>query len=279
MTAPPNGGLSEWEQMVQMHMSHGDEAHGGCYFMPWHRLFLLRLENLLRRHEPEVTLPFWDWTRDSNDAALSILWNTELLGGAKKEDQAIPDGPFAGLTSRVPQWHTIKRNFNSGVSGSMQPLWTWADLDRVIQQPIWANFADGVESAHILPHLAIGGDMISTHHAPNDPAFYLHHAYIDFLFAIRQSRFGQYDFGGTHDFATGTINCDRNMVFSAFGVPASRAFDVWCVDYIAPRDTGVNTWTDGRTAISVRSRCHDSRFLENTGMTPERCRHGASFFQ
>lgn len=276
MKVPSDNSLSEWEELVQHHQTFGDEAHGGCYFLPWHRLFLLQLENLMRRHEPDVTLPYWDWTRDSQDAAMSTLWKTEYCGGAHRNDQPIPDGPFAWMSTRTPQWHTVRRNFESGTSGSMQPLWGWNSLENVLNNANWSDFADGIESAHILPHIAIGGDMTSTHHAPNDPVFYLHHAYVDFLWSLRQERAGRYQFGGTHDFATGTVQCDAGMVFGAFGVPARNAFDVWCVQYVPPVIVGSNAGFSGRTAQAAKLRCDDAEFLNKTGLTAERCRHGSS---
>lgn len=274
MEQPADGGLSEWEQLTQLHFMHGDEAHGGCYFLPWHRLFLLKIENLMRVHEPDVTMPYWDWTRDSLDASVSEIWGSEYIGGAQRENQPIPDGPFAGLVSRFPDWHTVARNFWSGSSRNMNAFWTWNDLERVVSQQSWADFADGIESAHILPHNEIGGDMRSTDTAPNDPVFYLHHGYVDYLYQIRQQRNFVTEFGGTHDFATGTVACDPEMIFNAFGIPARRAMDVWCVRYTTAVDGGVNQARGRSVTRKVEwdeSHCYDKAFLENQGMSRERC--------
>ena len=37
-------------------------AHGGPVFLPWHRLYLLRLEQQLQRHssDADAGLPYWD---------------------------------------------------------------------------------------------------------------------------------------------------------------------------------------------------------------------------
>jgi len=43
------------------------QAHDTCAFYPWHRLFILAYENMLRSLEPRfacLTLPFWDLHRD-----------------------------------------------------------------------------------------------------------------------------------------------------------------------------------------------------------------------
>lgn len=42
---------------------HGDECqHGWEMFLTWHRMFLYSFEQALQDIDPDVTLPFWDWT-------------------------------------------------------------------------------------------------------------------------------------------------------------------------------------------------------------------------
>lgn len=279
MMVQPNGQWSQWETLVNKHMQFGDEAHGGCYFLPWHRLFLLELENLMREHEPDFTLPYWDWTRDSINPAISEIWGVSLLGGARRVNQPIPNGPFANIISRAPSYHTVSRNFDAGVSGSMNQLWSWPTLERLIAEPWWGDFADGIESAHVLPHMEIGGDMISTFHAPNDPIFYLHHAYIDFLFRLRQDRNGRYDFGGTHDFSWGQAGCSLDATTRAFNVPYRTAFDMTCVNYVIANNQGVNNGIAGRTNawnVARALNCSDEAFLKNSGLSKARCEKGTS---
>src|SRR5262249_41742623 len=33
-------------------------------FLPWHRLYLFKLENVLRQKQPAVTIPYWDYAND-----------------------------------------------------------------------------------------------------------------------------------------------------------------------------------------------------------------------
>ena len=41
-------------------------AHGGPVFLPWHRTFLIRLEEELQRvtADAQTALPYWDWAAD-----------------------------------------------------------------------------------------------------------------------------------------------------------------------------------------------------------------------
>lgn len=69
-------------------------AHMGPAFFPWHRQFLLLVEEQLRLIEPSVSIPYWDWTTDNTrDAA---VWGDDLLGGDgdPAADYAVTTGPF-----------------------------------------------------------------------------------------------------------------------------------------------------------------------------------------
>jgi hypothetical protein len=36
----------------------------GRNFLAWHRQYVVQLERRLERLRPNVTIPYWDWTRD-----------------------------------------------------------------------------------------------------------------------------------------------------------------------------------------------------------------------
>ena len=44
----------------------GNAAHSGPIFLPWHRMYLIRLEQELQRvlGDPDFGLPYWDWAED-----------------------------------------------------------------------------------------------------------------------------------------------------------------------------------------------------------------------
>lgn len=46
-------------------------AHRGSNFLPWHREYLIELENRMRLFNPLVTIPYWDWANDPIPAELS----------------------------------------------------------------------------------------------------------------------------------------------------------------------------------------------------------------
>lgn len=295
----PGEHRSPWERLVEVHTRYTDEAHGGCYFLPWHRLFLLQVENELRRIDSNIAMPYWDWTRDSEDPAMSAIWSENHIGGAKYSSP-IPNGPFAYISSDVPHWHHVTREFDAGVSRSMGPLVRWSSLESYMYQGSFDYFSDGIIGAHVLPHLEIGGDMSFTARAPNDPVFYLHHAYVDFVWSIRQERVDRYQFSGTHDFGGQETACSADFILQAFGVPANTAFDQPCVHYEPPSHPGSNAQPNespmtngvpvgghpsssnaqgGRTTRAPHLKCDDTKFLEMAGLNAKRCRRSARIMQ
>jgi tyrosinase len=81
--------ISKYDQYVLWHsramntMVDGvrNLAHSGPIFLPWHREYLRRFEKDLQEAVPGVTLPYWDWTEDSNNPESSPIWSEDFLGG------------------------------------------------------------------------------------------------------------------------------------------------------------------------------------------------------
>lgn len=52
---------------------HSMMGMAGRNFLAWHRQFLLQFERRLRKVDPTITLPYWDWIRDP------AQWSSVLL--------------------------------------------------------------------------------------------------------------------------------------------------------------------------------------------------------
>ena len=99
-----------WEQ---------NQAHRGPAFLPWHRMFLRSLEWELQRisGNPELAIPYCDWTQDSNDPENAPVWANDFLGGngvAANNDE-INTGPL----SAPGVWTTVLAQYdvNSELAG------------------------------------------------------------------------------------------------------------------------------------------------------------------
>ncbi|MFK0238509.1 tyrosinase MelC2 [Streptomyces vinaceus] len=181
----------------------GDRTgHRSPSFLPWHRRFLLDFEAALQRIDKNVALPYWDWTADRT--ANSSLWGADFMGGTRRAaDGQVLDGPFAfqggkwALTAGVDRRTYLRRGLGSGTP----QLPTRADVDSVIALPVydsapWNSASNGFRNAlegwrgvnlHNRVHVWVGGQMTSAA-SPNDPVFWLHHAFIDKLWAEWQAK-------------------------------------------------------------------------------------------
>jgi tyrosinase len=189
-----------------------NRAHAGPVFHAWHRYYLFRFEKQLQKVVPGVTIPYWDWTQDTDDPLNSPVWADDFMGGNgdRLNNYLVKTGPFAG-----DQWITI--NINGSPKGGLQrsfsrsiSLPTKTDVqislgeipfDRppwnVDSSPSYRNRSEGYLNAegvfgrrqlHNQVHNWIGGDMGSPNISPNDPVFFLHHCNVDRLWAIWQAK-------------------------------------------------------------------------------------------
>ncbi|THA40567.1 tyrosinase family protein [Streptomyces sp. A1547] len=181
----------------------GDRVgHRAPSFLPWHRRFLLDFEAELQKVDPKVSLPYWDWTVDRTPA--SSLWAADFLGGTGRDrDGQVLDGPFAyaagkwAVTVGVDKRPYLVREL--GARGVQLP--TKAEVNAVLAMPVydaapWNSSSDGFRNhlegwrgagLHNRVHVWIGGQMSSAA-SPNDPVFWMHHAFIDMLWAEWQRR-------------------------------------------------------------------------------------------
>ncbi|MCX5195544.1 tyrosinase family protein [Streptomyces sp. NBC_00249] len=177
-------------------------GHRGPSFLPWHRRYLLEFEAELQKVDQKVSLPYWDWTADRTPT--SSLWAADFLGGiSRARDGQVLDGPFAHAAGRwavtvgVDSRPYLRRTLGAG--GVQLP--TKAEVNAVLAMPVydaapWNSTSDGFRnhlegwrgsSLHNRVHVWIGGQMASAA-SPNDPVFWMHHAFVDMLWAEWQMR-------------------------------------------------------------------------------------------
>lgn len=162
---------NEYDRYVDIHRDHffGGMAHGGLGFLPWHREYLNRFENDLQEIDPDVTLPYWDWTEDAARTPDSSLWAEDFMGGT---GNPVSTGPF-------DEWG-IERSLGSGT------LPTREDVETVLSLTPFSTFTARFEGIHGAPHNWIGGTMARID-SPADPVFWLHHANVDRIWAQWQA--------------------------------------------------------------------------------------------
>ncbi|MEU2283133.1 tyrosinase family protein [Streptomyces sp. NPDC013178] len=210
----------EYDEFVRMHIQYylpdGESglrtAHMAPSFLPWHRRFVLEMERALRRVDESVTVPYWDWTRHRTTTA--VPWTDDLLGGTgRASDRQVMTGPFAYSHGR---W-TVKEGFTDaeylmrdlGRARDPIALPTAGDLEKALADPVYdaspwnstttKGFRNRLEGwgrgpgtvswlNHNRVHRWVGGHMVGGA-SVNDPAFWMHHAFVDLVWSRWQRRY------------------------------------------------------------------------------------------
>ncbi|KAI9296135.1 Di-copper centre-containing protein [Neoconidiobolus thromboides FSU 785] len=167
-----------WDRFCRTHLDNVPFAHSTPYFLPWHREFIYRFEQELRRVNPRVSLPYWDWSLDSQAPERSIIFSSSYFGGSG--GRCVDDGPYANWIGRYPNRHCLFRSFDGGdsIGAFTSPEQLRGTLGRADDFEEFWNRIEGNPHGNV--HNNIGGDM-GTMGSCNDPLFYLHHAMIDKL--------------------------------------------------------------------------------------------------
>ncbi|CAD6191215.1 unnamed protein product [Caenorhabditis auriculariae] len=180
--------ITAWDLHTLVHYpDSAPGAHWGPAFLPWHREFLRQFEIALQTEVPTVTLPYWDSTLDQGlpEESDSVLWTDELMGNG---NGYVKTGPFKDWStnvfmplSQVP----VKRLYRSTGGREHDRLMTPRDVDWIVTRKNYSQLTfchdKTFESMHGLSHVWVGGFMFVIRVSPNDPTFYMHHAFVDYL--------------------------------------------------------------------------------------------------
>ena len=152
-----------WHEDMGSYAMHsmGLEGNVGMWrFLAWHRIYLLRFEEALRKHQPKAYIPYWKWTENK-----------------------IP-GWITTYTPKVPDRPSIARDPSLNGYKVSQQL-----IDEILEKSTFEEFSSTLERGpHNALHNAVGGVMNSITSSPTDPLFWLHHANVDRLWASWQSK-------------------------------------------------------------------------------------------
>ncbi|MDQ3446909.1 MAG: tyrosinase family protein [Pseudomonadota bacterium] len=148
--------------LVDIHANSIHQMHGNPRFLAWHRIYLLRMEELLMAVDPTVCIPYWKSSEEQAFPSWLIAFTptVNLAGGA----------------------HTVTRNISSF---SMLP--NAAAVTAAMSNGTFNTFAQALEGIHNSGHVWVGGTMGGILTAPADPTFWMHHAEIDRIWSVWQT--------------------------------------------------------------------------------------------
>lgn len=193
------GGVSWWFKQDEIHQA--THVHGGPEFLPWHRVIVNRLEEMIRQINPQLSLHYWDWTQDPTaipDANLGggatgtlSLFIADFMGYGGSSPAPIGE-PWLSAGYYVPgaALHrgatgnpadppdTVVRS----VSGS--PASAAGDAN-IVNAPDFPTMRGLLEDVHNAMHgfVNMGGQHVSF----RDPFVFLLHSNVDRLFARWQT--------------------------------------------------------------------------------------------
>ena len=136
--------------------------HGTSGFLPWHRLFMVHMEE-----ELGDALPYWDWTEEGE---VPSLWESIK---APIQHPAVGQCSSDGFTSRDPRPQVNTEELK-------------ARVEVALMEETFEDFWEELIIPHNQLHSGMGCDMRAINTAAYDPVFYLHHTYIDYVFAFWQ---------------------------------------------------------------------------------------------
>jgi len=134
-------------------------------FLPWHRLLMAQMEEVLG--EP---LPYWDWTEDSK---VPDLW----------DGIDVPIRREPGERGACPgNQQLVQRRGGARVDITSKKI----ETRNALSQLNFRDFSKILLGPHNGIHTEVGCDMAGLTTAAYDPTFFLHHAYVDMQFAFWQ---------------------------------------------------------------------------------------------
>ncbi len=204
--------ISIYDEFVQIHRDalRDGAIHEGPAFFPWHRQFLRNFELELQNINPNVTIPYWDFTVDNSPD--SSIWDKNFMGGNgdPADNYAVKTGPFQqGEWILAFDGPDLRRNFGGiadayslptaeqvaaslGIGAYDASPWDiTSDVNESFRNHVtgWSH-SSGEPELHNRVHLWVGGSL-GADTSPNDPVFWLLHAFLDKLWADWQAIHGE----------------------------------------------------------------------------------------
>ena len=155
--------------LVGRHANHVHNMHpfmgavGTQRFLPWHRVYLLKIEKMGQAIDPLFFIPYWKWTTQREVPP----WLTSFKPTVKTP------GTDVTVTRNPPR------------PGRTLP--TCAQITTVMAAPNFTNFTTRIDTPHGGVHMWCNGTMSILSVAPADPLFWLHHAEIDRIWSQWQA--------------------------------------------------------------------------------------------
>ncbi|KAK2736871.1 hypothetical protein FQN55_001366 [Onygenales sp. PD_40] len=187
---------TRFDELQSAHALQAYSTHYVAAFLPFHRFYMHAHETLLRTEcGYKGHQPYWYEQLDSGDFLSSVLLDPihGFGGNGRESDGCITNGPFVDYVNHIgPNYTFTDHCIQRGVTESASQWTTQAEIDACMEKEEWE---DAWTCIHARPHdgghLGVGGlaggvmsDKVAS---PGDPLFYLHHTWLDKIWADWQA--------------------------------------------------------------------------------------------
>ncbi|KAI0440817.1 hypothetical protein F4803DRAFT_456341 [Xylaria telfairii] len=187
---------NRYEDIVRLHQSYAPNIHSRSTsqqthkFLLWHRYYVWAFEQILRDECGfDRAMPWWDEKKWAGKFAQATIFTPKYFGSlpgpTNGRGTCIYDGVFNGLQSNlgpgqtVNNPHCVQRAVNEGITAQ-----TGIDsYNTCMARTSYPDFHSCVEfTFHAQGHNGVGATMADAIASPGDPAFFMHHLYVDYVF-------------------------------------------------------------------------------------------------
>ncbi|ORY52891.1 Di-copper centre-containing protein [Rhizoclosmatium globosum] len=197
-------------------------AHGSAEFYPYHRAMMWKFEQGMQSVGWQGGVPYWDWSAHNQDWDKQDVWTYFGSPTNNNPYNCVLDGGLAGFQTAVLD--SVSVQYSYGMHDSTQCLRRCGTVGSVMTPAEEINSRNAAMSYaafrgdilvpasdrnddfvgfHASGHNTFGGDlhtcdMANPSISPNDPIFWLHHAFVDKVWWRWQSRCPafKYDYEG-----------------------------------------------------------------------------------
>lgn len=165
------GNPNPYGTLVWRHTNHAHNMHPGMgavavqRFLPWHRVFLLKVEQMGQAIDPLFFIPYWKWTSERMVPPWLATFKPTVKVPVTPDITVVRNPPRPGLS--LPTATFINNN--------------------VMTATTFTNFTFAIDAPHGQVHNWCNGTMSNINFSPVDPLFWLHHAEIDRLWSVWQA--------------------------------------------------------------------------------------------
>ncbi|KAK4168449.1 hypothetical protein QBC43DRAFT_360360 [Cladorrhinum sp. PSN259] len=185
------GGRTKYDEFQSVHVYQAGIAHFVGQFLPFHRLYVHAHEHALRTHcNYTGAQPYWDETVDAG--AFSTSQTLKDFGGdGSGDNECISSASIFGtyLNPIGPGYRLRDHCIQRKVSNFASTAAAKDTVDGCLAKKTYLDLWNCVESGpHGAGHGGVGSGMTNPVSSPGDPIFYLHHTWLDKLWAVWQSQ-------------------------------------------------------------------------------------------